>query len=649
MQDKNTVEQKSNDVQSNPAPQPQPTSSLFGSSQSFRSNTEEQKSNNVESNPALSNPLPQPDFSFFGRLQSFGPNTRLSNVMTSDQPKSFSGGPFKAPEASQGSSFGQTPPGPNPSKSPPKPTGTPFGAPTQPGLFGAPAPNQAPSGFGNGPIMGRSQPMPAFGGAKFFSSPPQNQAQPAVPFFGNPPQNQDGFGAAARLPSFFAAAKPPFGFPQPPPAHRGFPFPNLPLPKDNPDADRNFIARPNFFGIDMSAEEVQFQHRFNKGRTVVKPYVDLLGEMLIDCDYSRDVTFIVGASRVPIKAHKVILAAHSNVFKNMLYSGHTRGSLEPSVELPDIEPSAMQKFIDYCYLLQVPSVKDGDDKAISIEDAFEVMHIADKYRVTPLINKMKDSILQGTTEANVVKVITLASQLPYCKEIEDHAIIRMIGSDAINKENSLNDFPVKLVGKICEKAEHSTFTVLILSRVVEYLENNPNGHYPGVTSLLVRIVQEKGITQFPAKILKYCMNHDLIPMEEVLDKLMRLHNPAPPQAQYNRFALRVYADDKGKPKVEMMEKYEVPKVEIGQPNKRVRYWGVTTQNAKLIRMDYENLLLNHLCVQHERIHYVCSIFKPQMTESFEGTLIVEEEHDGKFIFDRIEEKRGVCCKESYQF
>lgn len=69
-----------------------------------------------------------------------------------------------------------------------------------------------------------------------------------------------------------------------------------------------------------------------------------------------DVTFLVGQARTEVKAHRLIMAAHSNVMRTMFYAaageagtGNWKESENDQVTLPECDPEVFIDFVNYSY------------------------------------------------------------------------------------------------------------------------------------------------------------------------------------------------------------------------------------------------------------------------------------------------------------
>ncbi|KRT81158.1 BTB And C-terminal Kelch domain containing protein [Oryctes borbonicus] len=86
-----------------------------------------------------------------------------------------------------------------------------------------------------------------------------------------------------------------------------------------------------------------------------------------------DVTFVVGAQKEKIPAHKFILSISSSVFEAMFYSLLANRSKE--IELPDVEPAAFKNLLRFIYL---------DQASVGPENVMTTLYTAKKYSIQNL-------------------------------------------------------------------------------------------------------------------------------------------------------------------------------------------------------------------------------------------------------------------------
>ncbi|XP_017462897.1 PREDICTED: speckle-type POZ protein-like B, partial [Rhagoletis zephyria] len=87
---------------------------------------------------------------------------------------------------------------------------------------------------------------------------------------------------------------------------------------------------------------------------------------LLDSGEFSDFTVVIGSTEIPV--HKIILSAHSPIFKAM-FSMHTKESQENKVDISDVSVDVMKDFLQFIYTGVAP-----EDDRLSLE----LLTLADK-------------------------------------------------------------------------------------------------------------------------------------------------------------------------------------------------------------------------------------------------------------------------------
>lgn len=116
-----------------------------------------------------------------------------------------------------------------------------------------------------------------------------------------------------------------------------------------------------------------------------------------------DVTFsVIQSSGIyRVKAHKLVLAAVSPVFRKMFYGEQIFTEEEEEIEITDSECFAFQKMINYVY-----SKNNLILSSMDIQESFETLKVGDKYDLTELIILARRAIESfAITNKNVGRVL----------------------------------------------------------------------------------------------------------------------------------------------------------------------------------------------------------------------------------------------------
>lgn len=131
---------------------------------------------------------------------------------------------------------------------------------------------------------------------------------------------------------------------------------------------------------------------------------DCLRNMFNRCETS-DVTFYCGEKQESIHAHKCILAARSDVFKAMFFSGFLEHQSRV-VEVPDIDPMVMKEVLHHIYTDILP------DKTIMADYAKPILLTALKYQLPHLIECTESYIMsEMRPDAMVIPILLFAEDI----------------------------------------------------------------------------------------------------------------------------------------------------------------------------------------------------------------------------------------------
>ncbi|XP_053593013.1 uncharacterized protein LOC103579705 [Microplitis demolitor] len=140
-----------------------------------------------------------------------------------------------------------------------------------------------------------------------------------------------------------------------------------------------------------------------------------------------DVTLIVGDVEIP--AHKVIIAAHSPIFKAMLLSD-MKEAKKGVIEIKGLKEDVIVEMLNYFYT--------GETKAsFDTELALQMIEVADIYQIMRLKNICEMTLLKNMSIDNIVDIIDVA---------DDHNIEKL-RKEAIKFMPELMFELMKAVGK----------------------------------------------------------------------------------------------------------------------------------------------------------------------------------------------------------
>ena len=124
----------------------------------------------------------------------------------------------------------------------------------------------------------------------------------------------------------------------------------------------------------------------------------------------------------------------------------TKEAKEGKIEIDDAEPETVDTFLRYLYEAKVPSL-------INVEQASDLMMMADKYNVHALVAACQDYLLRNIKADNVVHILILGY---LCEKDElKNAAISMMGKKVgplkeLEDWSKLEDYP-KLLMEILDQ------------------------------------------------------------------------------------------------------------------------------------------------------------------------------------------------------
>lgn len=475
----------------------------------------------------------------------------------------------------------------------------------------------------------------------------------------------------------------------PPPAAGGFNFGPVPAgtltfqqPQPQPQSQPVFssLFRPAPTGEepilkplldaagDKSLEEVRLQQYIGRsfnppGQTslfnmpTIKPG---LGTILSKCMYSCDVAFLVGSECKEVRAHRAVLAAASEVFKTMFFSGKMmERSRDEPIRLPDLDPAAVQSFVDYCYMQELPmlsSALSASGNVLGIKEAFDVLQVADKYRVIQLKEDLTDILMQRIDPMNAVLAFALAFEYQVSKDLEDFALTMVVTQPAVmTQKGALDDLSLEAVMCVLRKAEGLLNSPVVIMRAVDYMKKNEGKLLSEVQTFIKELGRKCGLGKLSAEAIRFFMEHGLADREEMFAEMMKEHDNLvakdffKPQPKPGPLIYRIFTDEETKrPAVKNVEEYKP------SPDKKYRLWVVKIMDPMYLaalRANYEYFLLNCFCLDHNIIHYIQGTVMPYQLQNATITdlmdfsaVLYEEEIDGTPVFDYLHKKNGFCHK-----
>jgi hypothetical protein len=159
---------------------------------------------------------------------------------------------------------------------------------------------------------------------------------------------------------------------------------------------------------------------------------------LLDSGVLTDITFLVGISKEPIKAHKAFLISSSDVFKSMI-CGELRE--KNAVVVDDIEKEVFLEMLRYIYTKVVD---------INNNNVFHLMYAANKYLILPLKMLCGKFIATQTNETNALTLFESAHLF-----------------DVVHIEKACMDFILKNPYKYFEDSQFLELSKTTLKKIIQ--------------------------------------------------------------------------------------------------------------------------------------------------------------------------------------
>ncbi|CAH9103915.1 unnamed protein product [Cuscuta epithymum] len=139
---------------------------------------------------------------------------------------------------------------------------------------------------------------------------------------------------------------------------------------------------------------------------------------LLDSEIGCDIVFQVGEET--FKAHKLILAARSPVFKAQFFGLIGNPNTE-KVELEDIEPSIFKAMLEFVYSDQLPNIHDVTGSASTCTSTIMMQHLlaaADRFSLDRLKQLCEAKLCEEVNADTVATTLSLADQ-HRCLQLKD--------------------------------------------------------------------------------------------------------------------------------------------------------------------------------------------------------------------------------------
>jgi len=140
--------------------------------------------------------------------------------------------------------------------------------------------------------------------------------------------------------------------------------------------------------------------------------------------------------REEVKAHKMILATFSSVFRAMFF-GPMKESKDV-IPIKDTTVEAFKKMIDYFYQVDI------DCREIELVKLFDIVNLAERYNVPMLKEEMKEQVEKvPITMENLMEVAAIASQFSHFEDISSALLLNC--AKVFQKEVNTSDDQIQFI------------------------------------------------------------------------------------------------------------------------------------------------------------------------------------------------------------
>ena len=156
----------------------------------------------------------------------------------------------------------------------------------------------------------------------------------------------------------------------------------------------------------------------------------------LEQEFLTDLTLLVGPDQVPIKVHKLILAAHFEYFRSMFSPGLKESALN-EVRLPFIGPEDFRLILKYAYT---------DELNLSKDNVFKVAVMANYFGSDNLQDRCCNFVKKFINLKNCLKLFEMVSQLNI-NQLRRNCLLFLV--DKIEEVNT-KDIPVEALLEIIQ-------------------------------------------------------------------------------------------------------------------------------------------------------------------------------------------------------
>jgi len=353
-------------------------------------------------------------------------------------------------------------------------------------------------------------------------------------------------------------------------------------------------------------------------------------ELLSKSDYSKDITFLVGIEQVPIHAHKCILAERTEVFKNMFYFSGMKETKESLLKYPDYDPFCFKVFIEFFYIEKIPDISENyncsenekDEKQISIKAALDIMELADKYKLPKLFNMLQSSVKKKIYIQNLKQIFNrTAVEMQIFEELFKYTLNLFIDLIFYQDNMVLIGLDIHAILLLYKNGKEHLNSRKMIDNISEYCEKQSVKEIEKLLDIVKEIVEKEDIMKFSSDNLKFCIRHNLISVENILDRLLPCKNSNAFNSTENTGI--IYEINCSLKVLTIIKKY----TEFNQPSifsKIESYFKVPESAHLLLKNNCEDILKKYYCAKHRQIHAICNLTTEVNPDLSKGIYIIDK-------------------------
>jgi speckle-type POZ protein len=178
--------------------------------------------------------------------------------------------------------------------------------------------------------------------------------------------------------------------------------------------------------FDAKTDDAAITRNYIVGLVAAPPSPSITRSLLhlLETGQGSDVTFHLPGSELIIKAHKIVLAMRSPVFKAKFF-GNTKDSIQHQFKVDDMSATVLAAMLHFLYTDDLPLPTDD----MSYEDTYQLLVAADLYDLERLRAACEKKLSEGVDDvATAMSMLILVNGRHSCRQLED-VCVAYIASD----------------------------------------------------------------------------------------------------------------------------------------------------------------------------------------------------------------------------